>query len=138
MLVFVYGTLIEPERVATVLERDPADAADAFAGRATLEGLCRVAGRYPTLVPGGSADGRLLAIDETGLATLDEYEGVDTGLYVRVAVPIASSGPADRCFVYVGEPKRLGVDATWPGDGAFRDRVRQVVSRTDVVVRSNE
>jgi len=140
VLVFVYGTLTEPERVATVLGRGPADAAEAFVGRATLEGLHRVEGRYPTLAPGGSVAGRLLAVDETGLATLDEYEGTDAGLYVRVTVPIASDAPdaGDRCWVYVGDPDRLAADAAWPGDGRFRERVRRVVSRGGVVVRCRE
>ena len=141
VLVFVYGTLTDSERVATVLECDPADAADAFVGRATLEGLHRLEGRYPTLAPGGSVEGRLLAVDEPELATLDAYEGVDAGLYVRVAVPVVSSAPDDadrRCQVYVGDPDRLDAAATWPGPGPFRERVRRVVSRSDVVVRRHE
>ncbi|WP_226480446.1 gamma-glutamylcyclotransferase family protein [Natrinema amylolyticum] len=148
MLVFVYGTLTDPERVATVLEIDPPDAAAAFAGRATLEGLHRVDGRYPTLAPGGSVDGRLLAVDDAGLERLDRYEGVESGLYVRVAVPVVSRSDDrrgessrtadDRCWVYVGEPDRLGVDATWPGTEPFRDRVDGVVSRTDIAVRRLE
>lgn len=79
MFVFVYGTLTEPERVSSVLETTRTDAADAFVGPATLEGLHRVDGRYPTLAPGGSVDGRLLTVDETALARLDRYEGVDRG-----------------------------------------------------------
>lgn len=136
MDVFVYGTLTERERVATVL----GDADYEFAGRATLEGLHRIDGRYPTLVPGGSVDGRLLAVDDAGLERLDRYEGVERGLYVRIAVPMADAGGTDgeRCWVYVGEPGRLGVDATWPGEGALRDRVRTLVSRGDVVARNRE
>ncbi|MDS0475362.1 gamma-glutamylcyclotransferase family protein [Natrinema sp. 1APR25-10V2] len=140
MLVFVYGTLTEPERVATVLGHGPADAAEAFVGRATLEGLHRVEGRYPTLAPAGSVAGRLLAVDEAGLSTLDEYEGVEAGLYARVEVPVEGvfDGFDERCWVYVGDPDRLDADVTWPGDGSFRDRVRRVVSERDAVVRSHE
>lgn len=155
MTVFVYGTLTDPERVATVLETTPAAAARLFVGPATLEGLHRVAGRYPTLVPGGSVDDRLLAVDDAALDAFDRYEGVESGLYVRVAVPLVgadrdrrdgsrtTSGRATVCgarsvraWVYVGEPERLGIAATWPGDGPFRDRVRRFVSRGDVVVRT--
>ncbi|QLK27368.1 gamma-glutamylcyclotransferase [Natrinema zhouii] len=136
MDVFVYGTLTERERVATVL----GDADYEFAGRATLEGLHRVDGRYPTLVPGGSVDGRLLAVDDAGLERLDRYEGVERGLYVRVAVPETGAAGTDgeQCWVYVGDPDRLGVDAPWPGNGPLRDRVETFVSQTDAVVRNRE
>ncbi|MBZ6494178.1 gamma-glutamylcyclotransferase family protein [Natrinema longum] len=144
MLVFVYGTLTDPARVTAVLELEPAAAADRFVDHATLEGLHRVDGRYPTLVPGGSVDGRLLAVDGTELAALDRYEGVERGLYVRVAVPMAvddgGEGVAegDQCWAYVGKPDRLDVVATWPGGGSFRERVRSVVSRTGIAVRTRE
>jgi len=135
--VFVYGTLTDSERVATVLD---GSIQYELAGRATLEGLHRVDGRYPTLAPGGSVDGRLLTVDDAGLERLDRYEGVDSGLYVRVAVPAASSveNENDRCWAYVGEPDRLDVDVTWPGNGPFRDRVQRVVSRRAVVVPRTE
>lgn len=169
--VFVYGTLTDPDRVTSVLgatgeadresERGSADPQYEFVGQATLDGLRRVDGRYPTLAPGGSVDGRLLTVDEAGLERLDRYEGVDSGLYVRVAVPDArdatcaarasSAGDRDdrwesaadgaanaadrRCWVYVGDPDRLGVDAAWPGSGSFSDRVRNFVSRPGVSVR---
>jgi len=71
-------------------------------------------------VPGGSVDGRLLAVDDTGLERLDHYEGVEAELYVRVAVPVtgaAGTASERRCWVYVGDPDQLGVDATWPGRG---------------------
>jgi gamma-glutamylcyclotransferase (GGCT)/AIG2-like uncharacterized protein YtfP len=138
--VFVYGTLTDPDRVASLLEEW------SFEGEATLAGLHRVDGRYPTLAPGGSVDGRILRTDD--VATLDEYEGVPSGLYVRIAVPriphatagASSKPPADagdstrEVAVYVGDPVRLGVrdDVTWPGTGEFEDRVRQFVERQPV------
>ncbi|WP_226007899.1 gamma-glutamylcyclotransferase family protein [Natrinema salinisoli] len=133
MFVFVYGTLTEPERVSSVLETTRSTAADAFVGPATLEGLHRVDGRYPTLAPGGSVDGRLLTVDETALARLDRYEGVDRGLYVRIEVPAATEITGEPCWIYVGDPDELEVDVTWPGDGQLRDRVRRFVSQ-DVTV----
>ena len=86
MDVFVYGTLTEPARVADLLD------SYVFVGAATLVGVHPVAGRYPTLAPGGETAGRLLRTDE--IATLDEYEGVDTGMYHRIAVPTELS-PSD-------------------------------------------
>lgn len=137
MAVFVYGTLTEREQVATVLGDD---ARYEFVGRATLEGLHRVDGQYPTLAPGGNTDGRLLAVDDAGLERLDQYEGVERGLYVRVAVPVTGAAGTDgeQCWVYVGDPARLGVDVPWPRNGPLRDRVETFVSRSDVVVRNRE
>ncbi|WP_339102537.1 gamma-glutamylcyclotransferase family protein [Haloterrigena salinisoli] len=135
MLVFVYGTLTEPDRVAALLEDGPGEYE--FVGPATLEGLHRVDGRYPTLVPGGSVEGRLLSVDGPALERLDRYEGVERGLYVRVAV----SGPDDRrVWIYVGDPDRLGVDATdaWPNVRPFRDAVRSSIVPDDTMVVGGE
>jgi len=53
MDVFVYGTLADRDRAAAVLGPD----GFVVLGTARLDGLHRVDGRYPTLVPGGSVDG---------------------------------------------------------------------------------
>ena len=135
MDVFVYGTLTDAAQAAAVLDEFT------YVGTATLSGLHRVEGRYPTLAPGGSVAGRLLRTDE--VAALDRYEGVDSDLYVRVTVPVAgaddghaaddgvpdASDPTvpDEAAVYVGDPVRLGVDVDWPGDGGFGARVRRYV-----------
>ncbi|MFB6163725.1 MAG: gamma-glutamylcyclotransferase [Haloarculaceae archaeon] len=119
MHIFVYGTLTDPTQAARVLDEF------AYAGAATLEGLHRVDGAYPTLSPGGRVEGRLLETDD--VAALDRYEGVDRGLYVRVAVPDTGAGGAgdpDRVAVYVGDPAALDAPADWPGKGAFDERVR--------------
>jgi gamma-glutamylcyclotransferase (GGCT)/AIG2-like uncharacterized protein YtfP len=157
--VFVYGTLTDAERVADVLDTYR------FVGPAVCLGLRRVEGRYPTLVPGGRVAGRVLETPE--LDRLDAYEGVDTGLYVRLRLPIdrgdgpdggvdadtidgtdtadtananadaadadanadAADADADTALVYVGHPRRLGVDAAgvsaqpWPDGDAFAERV---------------
>jgi gamma-glutamylcyclotransferase (GGCT)/AIG2-like uncharacterized protein YtfP len=110
--IFVYGTLTDPANVEELL-------ADwRWVGHAVLEGLERVDGRYPTLSPGGRTTGRLLVTPE--LDRLDEYEAVDGGLYVRVAVPMADGG---RAWLYVGNPDPLEVPVSWPGRGHFADRV---------------
>ena len=148
MDVFAYGTLTEPDRVAEVLD------SYVYVGSATLTGLRPVEGRYPTLAPGGETAGRLLRTDEA--AALDEYEGVGDGLYHRVSAPLdAPGGYPDRAAVYVGDPDRLGADATWPdatqsGEtrsdatgpdspsgtaGEFGERVTAYLERADVRVQ---
>jgi gamma-glutamylcyclotransferase (GGCT)/AIG2-like uncharacterized protein YtfP len=124
--VFVYGTLTDPVRARSVFGTPPE-----YVGEALLCGLRRVDGRYPTLVPGRKVRGRLLRTAD--LARLDRYEGVERGLYVRVTVPRADGRPVE---VYVGDPTRLGVDAEWPGDGPFGERVERYVEREDVLVRT--
>ncbi|WP_254864007.1 gamma-glutamylcyclotransferase family protein [Halovivax gelatinilyticus] len=130
-IVFVYGTLTDPDRAAAVVGPGRYE----FRGSAALSGLDRVDGEYPTLVPGGSTDGRLLAVDETGLGALDAYEGVDRGLYVRV--PVTADHPSvasDAVWCYVGDPGRLDAPGTWPGSGSFEDRVRTHVGPSRVHV----
>ncbi len=121
---FVYGTLRDPARTAAVLGH-----AD-FGPDARLVGLHRVDGRYPTLAPGGSTAGRILRLRDGDPTVLDDYEGVDRGLYVRVPVP----GGDHDYWTYVGEPAALGVDAAWPGEGPFGDRVRRYVATHEVRV----
>jgi gamma-glutamylcyclotransferase (GGCT)/AIG2-like uncharacterized protein YtfP len=138
MDVFVYGTLTDPDRVATVVD------SFVFVGPAVLEGCHPVVGRYPTLRPGGETAGRLLRTPD--IDALDAYEGVETGPYVRVSVPRTDGGTV---AVYVGDPDAL-VDGDrpadglspdddrsteWHGDGPFADRVRRYVEAEDVVVR---
>lgn len=138
MEVFVYGTLTDETQVAGLLDDY------AFRGAAVLDGMHRVEGQYPTLAPGGSSDGRILATDE--VATLDQYEGVDRGLYVRVSVPCEDAwewvDPGDASHVeagptvetYVGAPAALGVDeeVLWPGEGSFEERVQAVAAESVV------
>lgn len=149
-VVFVYGTLTDPDRVEAVLgdERRPAgdgtiDASYEFVDSATLRGLHRVEGRYPTLAPGGEVEGQLLAVDRDGLDALDAYEGVHRDLYVRVGVPLErnetspdATERADRAWTYVGDPERLGVAGRpWPGEEPFDGRVRRYVDRHEVTIR---
>lgn len=142
MQVFVYGTLADPDRAATLLDRF------IYRGEAVLDGLQRVDGTYPTLAPGGRTNGRLLRTPE--IDVLDEYEGVGRGLYVRVSVSVAdettvhSDAPSqddtaidgERVAVYVGDPDALGAPSvSWPGSGSFRDRVERYVHEEKVCVR---
>jgi gamma-glutamylcyclotransferase (GGCT)/AIG2-like uncharacterized protein YtfP len=129
MEVFVYGTLTDPSTAASVLETYT------YQGSATLVGLHRVDGRYPTLAPGGTTDGRLLRTPD--VAALDAYEGVDRDLYVRVSLPRADT-PDGRVECYVGDPAALDAPVEWPGTGPFAERVRRVCRREDVGVRVRE
>jgi gamma-glutamylcyclotransferase (GGCT)/AIG2-like uncharacterized protein YtfP len=122
---FVYGTLTDPETATRVL----GDAYE-YGPELCLSGLHRLDGRYPTLAPGGHLDGRLLRSPRDD--ALDAYEGVDSGLYVRVPAPRETGGSAE---VYVGDPDRLGLDMEWLGDGSFAERVRRYVEEEGVVVR---
>jgi gamma-glutamylcyclotransferase (GGCT)/AIG2-like uncharacterized protein YtfP len=124
VLVFVYGTLTDPDRAASVLGEPPD-----YAGDGTLVGCHRVDGDYPTLAPGGRVTGRLLRTDEDGLAALDAYEGVDRGLYVRVSVPLVDGADiAEAVETYVGDPAALDAPADWPGTGSFAERVARAVA----------
>ena len=147
MRVFVYGTLTDPATAGEVLD------SFVYTGPAVLEGLHAVAGRYPTLAPGGRVGGRVLRTRE--MDALDAYEGLDQGHYVRVGVPVSGEGagrdadagaagandpgvdesPGDRVAVYVGDPDVLDADAAWPGEGSFRERVERYVADRDVTVR---
>lgn len=133
---FAYGTLTDPDRAGSVLDGFE------YRGEAVLDGLHRVEGRYPTLAPGGTTVGRILRTED--VAALDSYEGVDRGLYVRVAVPgygtRAGAGDGTHDYggevqVYVGDPARLDADAEWPGDGPFEERVERYLREADVEVR---
>ena len=124
MDVFVYGTLTDRERVTDILERFT------YRSSAILDGLHRVDGRYPTLLPGGETTGRILSTPEGD--ELDSYEGVDSGLYVRVTVPRADSETVE---LYVGDPNRLGVSDDWPAGKSFDERVRAFIDSNGVVVR---
>ncbi|MFB6304472.1 MAG: gamma-glutamylcyclotransferase [Haloferacaceae archaeon] len=136
MDVFVYGTLTDRATVDSLLD------SYAFLGGARVDGLHVAAGTYPTLLPGGEAAGRLLRTED--VATLDRYEGVDEGLYVRVSLPRTDGGTVET---YVGDPAALDVDADdaggptdadaggpWPGDGPLDARVRAYVDAAGVVV----
>ncbi|MFC6837017.1 gamma-glutamylcyclotransferase family protein [Halomarina ordinaria] len=127
MDVFVYGTLADPERVAEVVDDGT------FVGEATLSGLHRVDGTYPTLAPGGEVHGRLLRTAH--LERLDAYEGVDRGIYTRVRVP--SDTREGSVWTYVGDPESLFVPVDWPGEDPFPERVRHYLRRQPVVVRTD-
>lgn len=124
---FVYGTLTDRSQVETLLDRYE------LGPEATLRGLHRIDGRYPTLAPGGEVSGRLLKTPE--IDRLDAYEGVESGLYVRLSVPVTDGGSAE---FYVGDPERLEADAEWPGTGPLKERVRSYLTSHEVEIEPAE
>ena len=97
---FVYGTLMDGERVRTLTGR-------VLPSRpARLQGYERIVptGSYPYVVPrtGRHVDGLLLEdVDDDALRALDRYE--DEGrLYVRRAVEVIVEGRRVACETYVG------------------------------------
>lgn len=127
MEVFVYGTLTDHATASAILDEYE------YRGSAELVGLHRVDGRYPTLAPGGTTAGRILATPERD--ALDAYEGVDRGLYCRQSVPRADGDGTVEC--YVGDPAALNAPVDWPGEDSFPERVARFCADTHVVVRVN-
>ncbi|MFC6992796.1 gamma-glutamylcyclotransferase family protein [Haladaptatus sp. GCM10025707] len=130
MDVFVYGTLTERKTVEDVVSSYE------FFGDAVLEGLKVVSGNYLTLgpAPGSEVEGKLLRTAD--IRSLDAYEGVESGLYVRVDVP----GPDRDIALYVGDPERLAVSepVEWPGSGSFEARVTRYLQEKPIQVRPRE
>lgn len=135
-VVFVYGTLTDPQQVSRLI------AEYRFGPSAVCHGLRRVDGRYPTLVPGEQVAGRLLVTTE--LDRLDEYEGLDRGLYCRVSVPLVDP-PAtadsltvdvDTVDLYIGHPTAVGVSeqSDWPETGSFKQCVKKYVEANNVKI----
>lgn len=116
MDVFVYGTLTDRATAASLLGEF------AYGGPARLVGLHRVDGRYPTLAPGGTTQGRLLRTPEVD--ALDEYEGVARDLYTRVSLPLGDPASDETVECYVGDPDAVGAPVDWPDRGPFPERVR--------------
>lgn len=89
-------------------------------------------GSYPGLVldraNGRSILGEVWTIDESGLAVLDQVEGVDEGLYQRATVELSANGskkiPAAPVLVYLYRQSVAGLldcGQSWPA-GVDRSR----------------
>lgn len=121
MLLFAYGTLRDPRRVATVTGLPGCCRAVA---PGTVDGVLYDVGEYPALRPPISADDRvpgvLLEIDDAALARLDDYEGVGEGLYLRERCTVqCADGRAIEAWVYIfNQPTAtLRRIAQWPNPG---------------------
>ena len=95
---FVYGTLLDDDRLQAVVGRRlPRRAA-----RLARHRRIWPAGEYPYLVPDptASVEGVLIeGLDVRTLAALDAYEAVGH-LYVRERVVVTCDGTRMRCWVY--------------------------------------
>lgn len=109
---FVYGTLLDTEFAARLLEKP----VQAEAARLLDFELLRLEGlAYPTVfeAPGEVVEGKLYRrLTAEDYARLDAYEGVHEGLYVRiearaVAGEAGSRDAPEPVFVYVVTEKTL-------------------------------
>jgi len=120
VLLFAYGTLQNPARRAAVI--GPTAPCRVVAD-ASIRGELYDAGDYPVLRRSDSAADRvpgiLLELDDAALESLDDYEGIASGLYnrERCAVEVASGGTVDAwVYVYARSVTGLRRIAAWPAE----------------------
>ena len=112
--VFVYGSLLDPRRLADVLGRTPTGERL----RATLRAYARRSANgyaYPFIVaaPDAQVDGVvIMGLSPHDLERLDAYEEVDTGMYTRTEVEVEAWGCGPRgtrlnAYTYVAGPRLL-------------------------------
>lgn len=112
-LLFVYGTLKRGERNHRLL------ADQQFVSRAVTVPRYRVVdlGPYPGLIrdhsTGLAVHGELFAVDECGLAELDDFEGVPD-LFVRESIEVEGHGPAWAYYLNVPIPSSAKSGDRWP------------------------
>jgi gamma-glutamylcyclotransferase (GGCT)/AIG2-like uncharacterized protein YtfP len=122
-LLFVYGTLLDERHVEALISG---------LGRWSCLGAARIAGElydagaYPALrlsAAGAEVEGILLEVENgpAVLAKLDDYEGVEKGLYARRRVEVRlSDGSTCEAWVYVYDQPVAGLRRIqrWPPEGA--------------------
>jgi gamma-glutamylcyclotransferase (GGCT)/AIG2-like uncharacterized protein YtfP len=113
MILFVYGTLLDPG----ILARVSGEAG--LAGRlrpARLEGWRRVFLRgtpYPTLVPwhGGLVEGAVLRVGDAALARLSAYEG---SAYALTPLRVVTGRGALQARAWIAPFRRADMARDWP------------------------
>ncbi|MCB9677356.1 MAG: gamma-glutamylcyclotransferase [Alphaproteobacteria bacterium] len=103
---FVYGTLMRGHVQGGLLKRFEVT-------QATTTGrMYRLPAGYPALQPGpvGVVHGELVrSVDARTLSLLDQYEGLDEGLYERIEIDIVTGLRTYGAQAYVmRDPERLG------------------------------
>lgn len=99
-LVFAYGTLRDPARLAHLMGRGFSDTAMAnrYVGSATVEDHVVVEGTngYLTVMPleGGLAEGLLIELEGSELTAVDYFEGVNAGFYERATLLLSDGREA--------------------------------------------
>lgn len=118
MLLFAYGTLQNPVKLAAVIG---AAATCRVVADASVQGRLYDAGDYPVLCRSDAAadrvPGLLLELDDAVLPRLDAYEGVAEGLYTRQRCTVElGSGEAVEAWAYVYARSVAGLPriAAWP------------------------
>ena len=113
MIVFVYGTLLDPDVLAR-MSGDPALPRRLRPAR--LDGWRRVFLRgtpYPTLVEdaGAAVEGAVLRAGDAALARLSAYEG---SAYVLTPLTVATSRGAVRARAWIAPSWRADTARPWP------------------------
>ena len=112
-LVFVYGTLCDPDLRAAVLGRALAPGQVAAAVVPGYQAVLWPGRVYPALVrvPGSTAEGLLLlALSAADLERLDDHEGPE---YRRAPVPAIVDGELHEAEAFVPLPPLAGDGAPW-------------------------
>lgn len=118
MQFFFYGTLMNADRLQSVLQGAEARSVGAGSVVGTLYDL----GEYPGLILGGPATvpGFLFDVDEADATRLDDYEGVGEGLYARRLIQVTTCAKAANLvdawtYEYLGPVENLRPIARWHG-----------------------
>ncbi len=118
MQFFFYGTLMNADRLRSVLQ----GAGSRPVAAASVVGTLYDLGEYPGLVLSGfeTVPGFLFDVDEAEVTRLDEYEGVDDGLYARRLTQVTTCDTAANridawTYEYLGSVENLRPIARWDG-----------------------
>lgn len=107
MNAFVYGTLLFPQIAIPVANLQGDGEAVTLTGFRRYEAKTRERGNYPAIVADdkASVDGLLFRdITNAQLEQLDEFEGVDFGLYLRQTANVELAGETLEVGIYVAGP----------------------------------
>ena len=125
------GDIAGPTVAGRLLRTDEVDALDAYEGVGS--GLY-VRATVPVVDEGGVGRGRRSTDDADGVGGRSgdgrSGDAVDDSGATR------EPSPVEEAIVYVGDPERLGANAEWPGEGAFRDRVSATLAKHPVRIRT--
>lgn len=125
------GDMAGPTVAGRLLRTDEVDALDAYEG---VENGLYVRVTVPVVDEGGVGT-RRSPTDDAGAVGARSDAG-RSGDVVDGQEVSRRTSPIEEAAVYVGDPERLGANADWPGEGAFRDRVRAALAEHPVRIRT--